>query len=151
MRFFLLIFAIFSLAATPGDARIDIEAAQLEVHQTRGEARFSGGVTVRQESFTLRCTTLVAHYDQGGRVNALDARGEVRVEADGWSATATNARYERATETLSLEGQPTLTRGKDTLRGARIVFWIAEKRMVVDKVRGRIEAPRLSDIAPGRP
>ena len=83
MRFFLLIFAALSLAATPGDARIDIEAAQLEVQQNRGEARFSGGVTVRQESFSLRCATLVAHYDQGGRVNALDAQGEVRVEADG--------------------------------------------------------------------
>ena len=150
MRFFLISFAALSLAASPSEAPLDIEAAHLEVRQDRGEARFSGGVVVRQSHFSLRCATMTARYDKQGRVDTLEAEGDVRVEAEGWSAVATRARYDRAAETLSLTGDPTLTREKDVLRGERIVFWIAEKRMVVDKVRGRIKAPRLSDIGPGR-
>ncbi len=149
MRFFLISLAALSVAATPGEAPLDIEAAHLEVRQDPGEARFSGGVVVRQARFSLRCATMVARYDKMGRVDTLEAEGGVRVEADGWSAVATRARYDRAAETLSLTGDPTLTRDKDVLRGERIVFWITEKRMVVDKVRGRIKAPRLSDIGPG--
>jgi len=139
------------IAANPNDAPLDIEAAKLEVRQEQGEARFSGGVVVRQGLFTLRCSTILARYDKTGRLDMLEAEGEVRVEAEAWSAVAGRARYDRKAETLTLFGSPTLTRAKDVLRGERIVFWVAEKRMVVEKVRGRVKAPRLSDIGPGGP
>jgi lipopolysaccharide export system protein LptA len=151
MRILLLTLALTSVAATPADAPLDIEAGHLELLPGQGEARFSGGVVVRQANFTLRCAAIVARYDAQNRVETLEASGEVRLEADGWSAVAGHARYERETETLSLTGQPTLIREKDVLRGERIVFWLAEERMVVEKVRGRIRAPRLSKITPAVP
>jgi len=149
VRIFLFTLAVVSVAATPADVPLDIEAGHLEVLPGQGEARFSMGVVVRQANFTLRCASIVARYDKKNRVETLEASGDVRVEADGWSAVAERARYERATETLSLTGQPTLSREKDVLHGERIVFWLAEERMVVEKVRGRITAPRLSKLAPG--
>ena len=151
MRTLLFTLAVVSLAATPADAPLDIEAGHLEVLPNQGEARFSGGVVVRQANFTLRCASIIARYDKKNRVESLVASGEVRVESDGWSAVAGHARYERATKTLSLTGQPALSRQKDVLRGERITFWLAEERMVVEKVKGRITAPRLSNIAPGVP
>ncbi|MEZ4463693.1 MAG: LptA/OstA family protein [bacterium] len=132
------------LLAAPPTETLDIQAARLELDQATGQATFSGDVVVRQGELVLRCAVLEARYGDDGEVDGLVASGGVTVTQGELSARAETARYLRAEDRLELAGHPEVTRGKDRLGGARIVYWPGQGRLVVEQARGRIQAPRIT-------
>ena len=146
MTALLLAVALLSPAGpTPpktGPTPVDIRADRLELDQKSGRAHFEGSVEVVQGALTLRCVRLKARYAKG-RIVALDAEGEVQLSGDGWTANAARAAWDRAAGRLVLTGDPRIRRGGDTLRGARVLVWPDEERVVVEQARGRITAPPL--------
>lgn len=128
-------------------APVDIRADRLELDQKAGTARFEGAVQVAQGKLTLRCAALDARYADG-RVVALTATGGVTLTGEGWTAGASRAEWDRAQGRLVLTGDPRIERGGDTLRGARVVVWPDDERVVIEQARGRLTVPPLDGPAP---
>lgn len=126
-------------------APVDITAARLELDQKAGTARFEGDVEVRQGALTLRCAALSARSAEG-QIVSLTADGGVVLEGDGWTARAARAEWDRAAGRLVLTGDPRISRGGDTLRGARVLIWPADQRVVIEQARGRLTAPPLDGL-----
>lgn len=128
-------------AVKPGP--VDIRADRLELDQKSGQARFEGSVEVVQGALTLRCARLQARYADG-RIVGLEAEGDVRLSGEGWTAAANRAAWDRAAGRLVLTGDPRISRGGDTLRGARVLVWPDDERVVIEQARGRFTPPPLS-------
>lgn len=128
---------------TPSDtAPLDIKADRLALDRKAGTATFEGAVEVRQGPLVLRCATLSATYADG-EIATLTAEGPVEVRGEDWIARAARARYARQSGRLELTGDPHIERDGDVLRGERVLIWPADERLVVEKARGRVRAPRL--------
>ncbi|MCB9548635.1 MAG: hypothetical protein H6706_22750 [Myxococcales bacterium] len=138
------VFALLLALAAPPAETLDIRAARLELDQATGQVRFTGEVVARQGDLELRCAVLEARYGKDGEVDGLSASGGVTVTQGELSARADAARYQRGEDRLELTGSPEVTRGKDRLSGARIVYWPGQGRVVVEQARGRIQAPRIT-------
>lgn len=127
-------------------APLDVRAERVELSHKQGVVRFEGSVVATQEDLELRCTKVTVRYREDGEIDELVAEGDVRVAAEGLRATARRAIYKRTAGILELTGDPEVQRGADRLRGARIVFWPDEGRMVIEQARGTLSAPRLSGL-----
>lgn len=138
----LLLIALLAPPAPLDTAPLDIKADRLALDRKAGTATFRGAVEVRQGALVLRCATLSATYADG-EIATLTAEGPVEVRGDDWIARAAHARYARDTGRLELTGDPHIERDGDVLRGARVLLWPAEERLVIEQARGRVRAPRL--------
>ena len=121
---------------------IDISADELEaLRDPDGAERviFSGNVRVTQGSLHMRADRIEAVYSKGasGRPGRIEATRNVRIEQDGAEAECARAVFEEAAGKITCSdknGQATLRRDGDTVRGDRIEF---DLRNGVLKVRGR--------------
>lgn len=138
---------IAALLAPPTAEPVDIRAARLELDRKAGTARFEGEVVVTQGPLTLRCAALDARYADG-EISALTATGGVSVAGTDWTARAERATWDRREGRLELTGEPRIERGGDVLRGARVLVWPAEERLVVEQARGTLHAPTLRPPTP---
>jgi len=133
----------FALLASPAAADpIDIKAERFELNQKAGSAVFEGDVRVVRGRLTLTCSRLQARY-RDGRIESLSATGKVVVTGPDWVARANEAHYAQASGRLLLTGDPQIERGEDVLRGARVLVWPDEERLVVERARGTFRPPAL--------
>lgn len=138
------------------DKPVQIEAASLEVRDKDKVATFSGSVIVTQGDTTMRCKTLVVHYDtdsksSGGMkaaqpgpggsssIKKLEALGGVHVTQKDQTATGDKGLFDMKTNSITLSGNVLITQGQNILRG---------ERLVVDMGTGaaRVEGGRVSGV-----
>jgi lipopolysaccharide transport protein LptA len=146
--------APFQGAVSGEIAPLEIEAARMEFDRKGGVARFEGEVRARQADLELRCARLTATYSKAGEVLTLQIEGGLTVTFDpqaGLTARAERATLDRTTGEMALSGSPEVVRGKDRLRGERIVLFTATGRVVVEGARGVVHLPRLRPELPGLP
>ena len=134
--------ATFAEPKTP--PRIEIGADKLEVTQTKRRAVFSGNVKIKRGTMTLTCSSLEATYDEKGALNTLKASGAVQVTGRNIKATAGAAQYNQSEGTLALTNKPTLQRGRSLMRGEKIMIWIDQERVVIDKAQGTLDPTLLT-------
>ncbi len=123
------------------DEPVHIAAARLEVRDKDKVATFSGNVHVTQGDTQMRCNRLLVFYEQsdakpaaGGALRAadpgpggeqaikrLEAHGSVVVTQKDQTATGKVAVYDMKTATVTLTGGVVMTRGKNVLRGDKLV------------------------------
>ncbi|UOM35654.1 LptA/OstA family protein [Acuticoccus sp. I52.16.1] len=122
------------------DTPIEIEADALEVQDKQSTAVFTGNVTVRQGNAALQTSRLTVVYSQSAlpspdaatsaastgkapstpgqqRISRLEASGEVLLESDGQTATGNDGVIDFDSNTLSLNGNVTLTQGQNVVTG----------------------------------
>ena len=128
------------------DKPIQINATTLEVRDKEKKATFIGKVVVVQGETTLKCNKLDVFYEQnaaagdaaktapkpaptpagagpgGGQqqIQRLEARGNVVVIQKEQTATGDTAIYELKTNSVTLNGNATVTQGQNVIRGDRI-------------------------------
>lgn len=119
------------------DQPVKIDAATLEVRDKNKIATFSGNVQVVQGDTTLRCKTLAVFYDgdstsgsamktaqpgPGGqqRIRRLEAKGGVVVTQKDQTATGDIGIFDMASNTVTLNGNVTVTQGQSVLRGEKL-------------------------------
>jgi lipopolysaccharide export system protein LptA len=160
---------------------IQIEATTLEVRDKESVATFSGNVHVIQGDTHLRTTRLVVFYDQeGGKqpakpnapksanaprsakaatpgpagqqsIRRLEALGGVHVTQKDQVATGDKAIFETRTNSVTLDGNVTLTQGPNVLQGDRLIVDLTTgvSRVVSDS--GRVRATFQSASPPPVP
>jgi len=133
-----------------GDAaQIEIEADRLVSNSTDKYAEFTGNVKALQGGYRLSSDTLRIYYTgdpvalegkAGGdqEIKKIVASGNVRIEAEDYTAASERAEYDIATRVLTLSGpDSTVTSGKNSIVGARITLYRAEGRVTVDGESGK--------------
>lgn len=142
-----------------------ISAAQLEADQEQRLITFSGQVKAEYGDSVLYADKLLVFYqppkggkpslpessqspaasplgDLGGeKLDRLEARGNVRFVQGDRVATAEQAVYHRQRDEIVLQGRPQVWRGENHLKGSRITFRLASRKVVVEgSPRQRVEA-----------
>ena len=123
--------------STNRGAPVKIQAASLEVRDKDKIATFTGDVQVVQGDTDLRCKTLVVYYEDsaasagskaapsksGGssQIRRMEATGGVVVNQKDQVATGDRGEFDMRTNTITLIGNVVVTKGRDVLRGQRLV------------------------------
>jgi lipopolysaccharide export system protein LptA len=119
------------------DQPVQIEAASLEVRDKQKIATFSGNVKVVQGDTTVRCKTLIVHYDDRGatgstmtstlgtrgrqQISRLEAKGGVIVTQHDQTATGDLGLFDMRANTVTLTGNVVVSQGQNVMRGDRLV------------------------------
>jgi lipopolysaccharide export system protein LptA len=138
------------------DKPVQIEAASLEVRDKEKMATFSGNVVVTQGDTTMKCKTLIVHYDtdsksSGGMKTAqpgpggnssikkLEALGGVFVTQKDQTATGDKGLFDMKSNSITLSGNVLITQNQNVLKG---------ERLVVDMTTGaaRVEGGRVTGV-----
>jgi len=141
---------------TNRDKPVNIKAASLEVRDKEKVATFNGDVHVVQGDTDMRCKTLVVYYEDNSKdgkdaikaaqpgpagstqIRSMEARGNVVVTQKDQIATGDRGDFDMRTNTVVLSGKVVVTKGKDVLRGERLVVNLTDG---VSKMEGgRVEA-----------
>lgn len=133
----------FGSFKTNPEAPVDITADSLDVDDRRKVAVFRGEVDAAQDTFKIRCAELSAFYKgEAGLVDAADptaaakdgekkgteltrieARKNVHVTSkDGQNATGDWADFDAKTNKITMGGNVVLSRGKNIVRGTRLLI-----------------------------
>ena len=147
---------------------VKIEAASLEVRDKSKIATFFGNVLLTQGDTTLKCKTLVVHYDDtpatpaaqpkgmkaatpgpGGsqQIKRVEAKGDVVVSQKDQTATGNNGVFDLKANTVTLTGNVIVTQGQNVLRGEKLVVDLATGRTTVESGKGRVEGLFLPNSA----
>jgi lipopolysaccharide export system protein LptA len=121
---------------------IEISSESLDADYARGTVRFLGSVVARQGNATIHAQELVIHFDRGTReIQLIEAFKNVRIVQRDRVATGQAARLERATGKVVLTGAPRIERGRDSVEGDEITYFLNEDRSVVkSKTGSRVNA-----------
>ncbi len=169
MRTFFLVLAL--LWASPAWAEksvpVKITSDTMRYTQKADEVVFAGNVHVIREDVNLWSETLTVLLDkpknadqskdpvagQQGSIKRIIAMGNVRMKADkNRTGTCGKATYEAALEVLTLEDNPILMEGPNTIQGEVIKLYIKENRSEVLGGKKRVEAIFMTqDKQPGLP
>jgi lipopolysaccharide export system protein LptA len=128
------------------DQPVKIQADKLEVHDKDKVATFTGNVHVTQGDTEMRSKALTVFYEDNSKpgssgaaaaksapspapsgpndqqqIRRIEATGEVRVTQRDQNATGDNGTFDMRANTVTLTGNVVITRGKDIVRGQRLV------------------------------
>lgn len=128
-----------------GDEPLVIRSETLEIDNKNQRVIFTGNVDARRSTFTIKCQKMHLYYlgDASGktegpedvRVDRVEARGDVKITRfDGGEAMADEAVYYQKEDKVVLTGNPVVKQGEDFVEGARITFFIGEKRSIVESL-----------------
>ena len=127
--------ASFAEDATPildRNQPIEITALQLEVLQQQRQSIFTGEVVAKQGEMTLYAEKLIVVFQQDqDQVERLNAIGGVRVLQLDRVATAEQAVFHQAEETLVLIGNAEVTQGQNKVSGDEITLYLKEDRTLI--------------------
>ncbi len=137
------------------DQPVKIEAASLEVRDKEKIATFSGNVIVTQGDTTMKCKSLIVHYDTDSKssgmktaqpgpggsssIKKLEALGGVFVTQKDQTATGNKGLFDMKSNTITLDGNVLITQNQNVLKG---------ERLVVDMATGaaRVEGGRVTGV-----
>jgi lipopolysaccharide export system protein LptA len=146
----------FGFEALEGGPPLTIRSDELEATEQEGARTltFRSNVEVGRGDLTLRADQLQAFYSPGAKQpRELAARGDVTVVQGARSAHCDRAVYEHTAARIVCRGNAELRDDEDRIRGERIIFDLAERRVSVEgdvrlSLQPRPESPRAEADAP---
>lgn len=121
------------------DQPVKITSDRLTVFNKENRAIFVGHVVARQGDLVIRCEELVAHSLPNGGLSTLTALRKVRVRKGGRRAVGERLDYDHARRVMVLTGAPKLWEKENQLEGERVVFFLDEDRVEVERARGNLK------------
>jgi lipopolysaccharide export system protein LptA len=120
-----------------------VKSKTLEVNNDKKIVFFKGDVNASKDDFVINCQEMLVYYASmpGGKnpeetktkIDKIVATGRVQIErAQGGIATAEKAVFYQKEEKLVLTGNPAVKQGNDSIKGDRIILFLAENRSVVE-------------------
>lgn len=112
----------FSMSASKCKGQpINVASDSFEGDMQTKVGTYLGNVVVVQATCKLRADKLIAEATSGNDLNRLTAVGNVVFNSTSGTALGDNGIYDLGTKTLTLTGKVVLTKGKDVMRGTRLV------------------------------
>ncbi len=122
--------ATVSTATVEGTNGTVITAQKLTYDYKRSIAVFEGDVVVVDPQMRMAADKIIVVFEGTNSVKTLTAQGNVHITSEDREATCVTAVYKNLGGEVIMTGTPVLKRGRDTLRGDKITFWINEERVV---------------------
>ena len=119
-----------------GTAGTVITSKRLTFDYKRYIAVFEEDVVVIDPEVEIRSDKLTVLFNNTNSVKSVTAVGNVRMRQENKTATCRKAVYIVETGKIVLLGKATLKRGRDSVTGDEITFWVDEDRMTC--VPGRL-------------
>jgi lipopolysaccharide export system protein LptA len=144
----------FGLDALKGGAPLTIRSDELEATEQDGARTltFRGHVEVRRGDLTLGADRLQAFYLPGAKQpSELSAWGDVTVVQGARSARCDRAVYDHAAERVVCRGNAELGDDEDRIRGERITFDLAARRVSVEGDVRLLLQPRPASLQADAP
>lgn len=133
-------------------APVEVTSDTLEVFQKENRAVFSGHVVAIQNDVRLKADKMTVHYRNSGDdkadaaknpaengIEKIDAEGSVFLSTPEETASGTSGVYDVAHQEIHLNNNVVLTRGKNTLKGDKLVYNFASGKSILTGGTG--EAP----------
>ena len=117
----------------PSEDLTVITSDKLTFDYKKHYALFEDNVVVVDPQMKLMSQQMTVTFNESNKVQTIRAEGKVVIVQQDKVANSDLATYNVATGEIVLTGHPTVTRGKDVLRGEKITFWRDENRMRVEK------------------
>jgi lipopolysaccharide export system protein LptA len=111
----------FSMGASKCHGPMDVSSDNFEGDMQTKVGTYSGNVIVVQATCKLRADKVVAEAVSGNDLNRLTAVGNVVFNSTSGTAVGDNGVYDLGPKLLTLTGKVVLTKGKDVMRGTRLV------------------------------
>lgn len=121
-----------------------IESDSMRYDQAAGTVVFEGKVHVERTDFKLWARQLTVHFApqekatgrdkataDAGKIDKIVARGEVRIEREGKVGTCDTATYLAQEGLVSMEGNPVLQDGSNTVTGKVVKLYFRDNRSEV--------------------
>jgi lipopolysaccharide export system protein LptA len=118
------------VATAAGTNGTVITAQKLTYDYKRSIAVFEGDVVVVDPQMRMTADKMIVVFEGTNSVKTLTAQGNVHITSEDREATCTTAVYKNLGGEVIMTGTPLLKRGRDTLTGDKITFWINEERVV---------------------
>jgi len=119
-------------------APVDIKSDQLSVDFEAHQIIFQGEVKVTQADFSLTAKEVIATFgSDADDIERIVAKGDVFIQKADQKAWGQEAIYDRKLATIMLRGNPSLSQGKNFLKGDEIRVLLNEDRM---EVKGAVKA-----------
>ncbi len=137
------------LPRSAGGARggpLRVVASEILYESESRRAQFDGDVVARRGEMTLRASRLVAVAAEDGSLDsAWTEGGPVSVVEGNRRARSGRARFSGNGQRLVLTGNPRLTESESWLEGERVIFFIGEDRVEVEKPRAAFPLDRATE------
>jgi lipopolysaccharide export system protein LptA len=136
----------------PAEEPIQITADRLESNAEQKYAEFIGNVKASQGNFKINSDTLRIYYSgdlinrdkqtsNENMLNKIVAKGNVKILSDQYEAKADEAQYDVKAMTVILAGEnSTVTSGKNSISGSKIILYRADGRVKVEGGKNRVNA-----------
>jgi len=116
---------------------IDITSDTVEANQKQNTVTFQGNVIAKQGNTTLYADTLIIYYDPNTqKLKEMMAIGNVKVVQLDRRATGQRATFHQGENKVVLDGEAVVREGENVIRGERLIFYIDEKRSVMEGKKG---------------
>jgi lipopolysaccharide export system protein LptA len=129
---------VSALKGHNSDAPADISADRIELQDRADRAVFIGRVHATQGDLTMDAARMTVAYSRAPTagadpvINRIDASGGVTVTSPSERAQGSYGIYDLNRRLITLIGGVTLTRGGNSVRGARLVIDLTSGRATVD-------------------
>ena len=131
-------------AAAEESDPIRIEADRMEASQKEESVVFSGKVEATQQGLVIQADEMTVFYErppEAGatvavnrqQVSRLTARGNVRINREGWIASGDALEYFSEKRQVILTGHTTVFQKDNKVTGERIILYLDEGRSVVER------------------
>ncbi len=151
------VFPAWGLANTPAkDAEepLIVESNEMVIKDAEQKAVYTGDVKARKGEMVLHAARLVVYYNSDGIQRAHAIGKPVTLEQAKRRGRAQEAFYNASDRSLLMVGNARLEEGPNTLQGARIRYFMDQRRTEVysgeEKKGGRARAVFQPDNPPGQ-
>ncbi len=111
----------FSMGASKCRGPMNVSSDNFEGDMETKVGTYSGNVIVVQATCKLRADKVIAEAVSSNDLNRLTATGNVVFNSSSGTAVGDNGVYDLGPKLLTLTGKVVLTKGKDVMRGTRLV------------------------------
>lgn len=124
---------------------VNITSDRFEVMPNADKAVWSGSVVAVRDDITIQCDLLTAEFGEHHKIRTIVCEGHVHMEqkseADPKSgkkavnreAWGEKAVFDNMTSLVTITGDPSAKEGNNTIRGEKVLVYVAEERIVVEK------------------
>jgi lipopolysaccharide export system protein LptA len=116
-----------------------ITSDRMEVDRQKNILIYQGQVVAIQGDMTMRSDKLTTYFDPDlQQIKEAIAEGKlVQVNQGDRVATGTKAVFDGVTQTMTMTGNPMMRQGNSQVTGEKIIYFMAEDRMIVESGKDR--------------
>jgi lipopolysaccharide export system protein LptA len=128
------------LAVGGGDA-LSLQADQLDIDVSAGDAVLTGNVTLAKGDLRVSCPRIELRFDPSPHVKWARGSGGVAADVRGVHAEAPDVELDLQKQLLDLRGGVRLTRGQGWLQADRATIDVATGKVTMSQVKGSVPVP----------